>query len=85
MFFGEEGEWGRVEDFGLFGWGGLDNVCEIRDVKRTQDTSPSKKRWKTCSFDRIGCLATRLRKVCNMRLRRAMRAASSFAFVCLMA
>ncbi len=51
----------------------------------TQDTSPSKNRWNTCSFDKIGWRAILFKNVCSMRFRLAIIAASSFAFACLTA
>lgn len=56
----------------------------MNDV-HTHDTSPSRNLWKMCSFDRIGWRAMRLRNVWSMRFRRAIIAASSFAFACLIA
>lgn len=53
--------------------------------QRTHDTSPSRNRWKTCSFDKIGWRATRFRKVCSSLFLRAMRMASSLALACLTA
>lgn len=47
----------------------------------THETPPSRKRWKTASLPRIGCLPSRMRNVPSILDLRAMTAASSLALV----
>jgi hypothetical protein len=85
--FGEVGEGRGMEDLGL----GEKRHSRISfsiqidllrwDQGRTQETPPSKKRWRTASLPKIGCLPSRMRKVPSILDRLAMVAASSLALV----